>query len=446
MSYEAGGDRFHDWTGTVLTTMSVATVKHGVYTTNGGQTWGPAGGAGNSYVPVDLQFQTGFGITADVRWLVKDQLGTPRMVLDRTGELTSPVGQTGMRRHDYFPFGEEIDVGVGGRATTQGYSQFDDIRNRFTGQQRDDETGLDYFNARYYSATQGRFMSADTFGGKVFNPQTLNLYAYVVNNPLKWIDPTGHFLQDPTNEDDPNKKHAKDENNQIFEVDENDNPTDNPHSIGTETVTVDARPPDLAPSLHDWIPVWGGFRRLLFYNHTGQPERALLSFWGASIDGGTAAVGLVNKGGTTALSLAERAIVRDALKEADVVAAEEILKRSAGGPESASRLGRLAEASLANADEGVHGMKVLPSDCKLRRVQYLNNVIEQDQRAIRRRWRAAQAFRWFHSAERTLEDVEAMHVLRKSKLKLTARYLILDPVEVGEHGPEGFGRALVERA
>jgi transposase-like protein len=61
--------------------------------------------------------------------------------------------------------------------------------------------------------------------------------------------------------------------------------------------------------------------------------------------------------------------------------------------------------------------KVLPQDCKLRRVKYLNNIIEQDHRAIRRRWRAMQGFRSFHTAERTLEAVEAMHVMRKGQVK-----------------------------
>lgn len=61
--------------------------------------------------------------------------------------------------------------------------------------------------------------------------------------------------------------------------------------------------------------------------------------------------------------------------------------------------------------------KVLPSDCKLRRVKYLNNVIEQDHRAIRRRWRAAQCFRSFHTAERTIEGIEAMHMMRKGQVK-----------------------------
>jgi transposase, IS6 family len=61
--------------------------------------------------------------------------------------------------------------------------------------------------------------------------------------------------------------------------------------------------------------------------------------------------------------------------------------------------------------------KVLPQDCKLRRVKYLNNIIEQDHRAIRRRWRAMQCFRSFHTAERTIEGVEAMHVMRKRQVK-----------------------------
>lgn len=61
--------------------------------------------------------------------------------------------------------------------------------------------------------------------------------------------------------------------------------------------------------------------------------------------------------------------------------------------------------------------KVLPLHCKLRRVMYLNNIIEQEHRAIRRRWRAAQCFRSFHTAERTLEGIESMHMMRKGQVK-----------------------------
>lgn len=56
--------------------------SHGVYTTNGGQTWGPAGSSGNSYVPVDFQYTV--STAANINWLVTDQLGTPRMVFDRS--------------------------------------------------------------------------------------------------------------------------------------------------------------------------------------------------------------------------------------------------------------------------------------------------------------------------------------------------------------------------
>jgi transposase-like protein len=61
--------------------------------------------------------------------------------------------------------------------------------------------------------------------------------------------------------------------------------------------------------------------------------------------------------------------------------------------------------------------EVLPPDCKLRRVKYLNNVIEQHHRAIRRRWRAMQCFRSLHTAERTIEGVEAAHMMRKGRVK-----------------------------
>jgi RHS repeat-associated protein len=129
---------------------------------------------------------------ADVRWLVSDHLGTPRMVVDKSGSLV------GVRRHDYFPFGEEIGASVGGRTIQQGYvSGADRLRQRFTGQQRDEETGLDYFGARYYVSTQGRFSSVDPVmltAARLYDPQRINLYSYCRNNPLVFIDPTGRDL------------------------------------------------------------------------------------------------------------------------------------------------------------------------------------------------------------------------------------------------------------
>jgi len=75
-----------------------------------------------------------------------------------------------------------------------------DAGSRYTGKERDTESGLDYFGARYYASSMGRFMSPDWAAkampvpyAKLDNPQTLNLYAYVGNNPLSRRDPDGHY-------------------------------------------------------------------------------------------------------------------------------------------------------------------------------------------------------------------------------------------------------------
>ena len=74
-------------------------------------------------------------------------------------------------------------------------------------------------------------------------------------------------------------------------------------------------------------------------------------------------------------------------------------------------------ASYPDAFTASQEEKILPPDCKLRRTKYLTNIVEQDHRAVRRRWGAMQCFRTFHTAERTLEGVEAMHMLRKGQVK-----------------------------
>jgi RHS repeat-associated protein len=124
----------------------------------------------------------------DIRWLVTDQLGTPRIIIDKTGSLANA------KRHDYLPFGEELPAGTGGRTADQGYSG-DNIRQKFTQKERDNETGLDYFGARYYASAQGRFSSTDPLlsSGQLEDPQTWNRYSYTLNNPLRYVDPTGLF-------------------------------------------------------------------------------------------------------------------------------------------------------------------------------------------------------------------------------------------------------------
>jgi transposase-like protein len=64
--------------------------------------------------------------------------------------------------------------------------------------------------------------------------------------------------------------------------------------------------------------------------------------------------------------------------------------------------------------------KIVPKDCKLRRVKYLNNMIEQDHRFIKKKVRASQCFKSFHTAERTLEGIEAVNMIRKGQVKRLA--------------------------
>ena len=64
--------------------------------------------------------------------------------------------------------------------------------------------------------------------------------------------------------------------------------------------------------------------------------------------------------------------------------------------------------------------EILPKDCQLRRVKYLNNGIEQDHRFFKQKVRVAQCFKRFHTAERTLEGIEAMNMVRKGQVKRLA--------------------------
>jgi RHS repeat-associated protein len=129
--------------------------------------------------------------TTEINWLVADQLGTPRMIFDKTGSLTNT------KRHDYLPFGEELFVGTGGRTPTQGYAA-DTVRQKFTQKERDIETGLDYFGARYFASAQGRFTSVDPLmaSGLAVDPQSWNRYAHVNNNPLRYVDDEGLLKRD----------------------------------------------------------------------------------------------------------------------------------------------------------------------------------------------------------------------------------------------------------
>lgn len=128
------------------------------------------------------------------------------MVVDKSGALS---GTNGVVRHDYLPFGEEISAGVGIRSSSNGYGT-DTVRQKFGSKERDNETGLDFFEARYFSSIQGRFTSVDPFSpilnkqilGRtnaaeaeftswVNDPRRWNRYVYALNNPLRYIDQDG---------------------------------------------------------------------------------------------------------------------------------------------------------------------------------------------------------------------------------------------------------------
>ena len=116
-------------------------------------------------------------------FLSTDHLGSTRLVTDENGNTVS--------RHGYIPFGEEIQANSGGRDGS--FGTFDFVNQKFTGKERDQETGLDYFGARYYGSTMGRFMSPDDGSDQnPGNPQSWNLYSYGRNNPLIGRDDDGH--------------------------------------------------------------------------------------------------------------------------------------------------------------------------------------------------------------------------------------------------------------
>jgi RHS repeat-associated protein len=109
----------------------------------------------------------------------KDHLGSSRLL---TG-----VSQSVIECDGYQPFGE-LDTSVCNPPTSTSTTTY-----KFTGQERDTESGLDNFGARYFGSNLGRFMSPDDFwkDSHVGDPQSWNKYTYARNNPLRYIDPTG---------------------------------------------------------------------------------------------------------------------------------------------------------------------------------------------------------------------------------------------------------------
>ncbi len=117
-------------------------------------------------------------IDGTLYFVLKDHLGSASVVTDATGNV---VGE-----NRYYPFGET-------RLTT-GTMYTDKL---YTGQREMADLGIYHYNARFYSQRLGRFLSADTIVPNPLDPQDLNRFSYVRNNPLRYVDPSGHICTDP---------------------------------------------------------------------------------------------------------------------------------------------------------------------------------------------------------------------------------------------------------
>ncbi len=107
----------------------------------------------------------------------RNQINSSSVITDYLGNEAT--------RYAYLPFGEVV---------RQNSCGTDTVTAKFTGQEYDDETSLYYYGARYYDPAIGRFLSPDTVLPSLTDGQTLNRYSYVRNNPIVYVDPTGHFL------------------------------------------------------------------------------------------------------------------------------------------------------------------------------------------------------------------------------------------------------------
>ncbi|MBF0387067.1 MAG: VCBS repeat-containing protein [Candidatus Omnitrophica bacterium] len=131
---------------------------------------------------VDYIFEGGSRLAAwdgqSMRFFLGDHLGSTNVVADDQGGIKERI--------EFTPWGEKSFIDTPGSQTEKAWLFF-------TGKMVDEETGLIYFGARYYSPKIGRFITADTIVPSPYNPQTLNRYSYCNNNPLTLVDPTGHW-------------------------------------------------------------------------------------------------------------------------------------------------------------------------------------------------------------------------------------------------------------
>ncbi len=170
-----------------------------LYDADGNRVKGTVGGVTTVYLAGLYEWQNGavtkyyeggafwrVGYTGDngVFYVISDQVKSTSVFVNQDGTVNS--------RNYYYPYGGNRGGGAFSDLTTK----------RYTGQYHEQGLpggeGLSYYNARWYDSALGRFIQPDTIVPELGNPQALNRYAYALNNPLKYIDPTGHRWVPPS--------------------------------------------------------------------------------------------------------------------------------------------------------------------------------------------------------------------------------------------------------
>jgi RHS repeat-associated protein len=124
-------------------------------------------------------------VQGGTQYIFSDHQNTPRTITNAQGSVIA--------RHDYLPFGEDVLNSVGMRASVQGYGGNEAARQKYAGMERNEATAMAHTLWRQYDSLSGRWTAPDPYRGSmsIQNPQSLNRYSYVDNDPVNLVDPAG---------------------------------------------------------------------------------------------------------------------------------------------------------------------------------------------------------------------------------------------------------------
>ena len=147
----------------------------------------PLTGESKSFIYVGDQKIAEINERGDIKYYITDHLGSPNMVVDDDGII--------LEKTDYLPYGK---INYEESSINNDYG--------FTGKEKDEEIGLNYFEQRYYDSDLGKFVSVDPvllnpqntdkLQKVLANPQLLNSYSYTANNPVRYVDPNGKWWKE----------------------------------------------------------------------------------------------------------------------------------------------------------------------------------------------------------------------------------------------------------